>query len=134
LFVAALAVMAVAGVFSPAASWASGSVTKTVTQDGLTVTLTATPEGGGSVRFSAHARTEHATGAWIYSLAYGDGSTSRPVAIPQYCLAGAGRPATGSWNFTHQYRKSGRYAARFTASVNCSGEHATVQLTLSVRS
>jgi hypothetical protein len=110
MLVALLAAVAVAAV-SPVSASASGSATKTATQDGLTVTLTATPSGAESrqpVRFIARAQTEHATGALIYGLAYGDGTTSRPVAIPQYCFAGPGRPATDTWHFTHRYRAPGR--------------------------
>lgn len=126
----------VAVLVSPGPALASGSATKTATQDGLTVTLTASPIDAGSgkpVRFTARARTEHATGALVYGLAYGDGATTRPVAVPQYCLAGPGRPATGAWHFTHRYHAPGRYQVRFEVSVNCGGEHAVVRLTVNVK-
>jgi hypothetical protein len=132
---ALLAALAIASV-SPVAAYAQGSVTKTATQDGMTVTLTADPLSAGSgtvVRFVGRAHTEQATGALVYGLTYGDGTSSRPVAVPQYCLAGAGRPASGTWRFTHRYAKPGRYQVRFGVSVNCGGEHASVQLTLDIR-
>jgi hypothetical protein len=132
VLLAAAALLAV----SPVSAWAAGSATKTVIQDGLTVTLRATPGAvatGAPVHFVARAWTEHATGALVYGLIYGDGTSSRPVAIPQYCLAGSGRPAAGTWRFTHRYRAAGHYQVRFEVSVNCGGEHAAVRLTVTVK-
>jgi hypothetical protein len=135
ILLAILAFAAMAATSAAPASASGPSVTKTATQHGLTVTLTAAPANakvGQPVHFTAKAQTEHATGAWIYSLAFGDGTTSRPVAIPQYCLAGAGRPATGSWTFTHHYRSSAHYVIRFGAAVNCSGASASVRVVVNV--
>jgi hypothetical protein len=128
--VSLLAVAAVA-VLSPVSALASGSTTRTVTQDGLTATPT-NAQTGQPVRFVARARTQHATGALVYGLTYGDGTSARPVAVPQYCLAGSGRPAAGTWHFTHQYSAPGRYQVRLQMGVNCGGEHASLQIAVNV--
>jgi plastocyanin len=127
----ALALMALAWSAS-----AGGSATNKTTVDGLTVTLTAAPartSPGTTVRFLASASTQHATGALGYGLSYGDGRSAAPVAIPDFCLAGPGRPAQQSWRFTHSYRAPGRYQVRLNVYVNCGGQRASVAVTVIVR-
>lgn len=126
----ALAVMALAWSAPP-----SGSATGRATADGLTVTLTALPgrtRPGRTVQIVARASTQQATGALGYGLSYGDGSSAPPVAIPQFCLAGPGRPAKDSWRFTHRYRAPGRYRIRLDVYVNCGGGRASVGVMVTV--
>lgn len=105
--------------------------------EGMTVTLVARPghpRKGAPVHFLATASAEHADGALTRSLAFGDGRDAPPIAIPQFCLAGPGRPASATWRFTHRYRAAGRYEVKFASGVNCGGGHASVTLTVNVRS
>jgi hypothetical protein len=80
----------------------------------------------------ASASTEQATGALGYGLSYGDGMNAAPVATPQFCLAGPGRPAQESWRFTHRYRAPGRYRVRLDVYVNCGGARASVAVAVIV--
>lgn len=116
------------------AASASRSTKATVHSHGLTLSLSATPavaKAGAPVTFvlSAHARS--ADGAFGDRVQFGDGTATPPVALPQYCLA-HGPAATRTWRFTHRYSKPGRYKVSATAYVNCSGERATVSVSLRV--
>jgi hypothetical protein len=132
-FAVALALALIAFAWSAPAG---DSATSKRTADGLTVTLTAAPartSPGTTVRFVASASTQHATGALGYGLSYGDGRSAPPIAIPDFCLAGPGRPAQESWRFAHSYRTPGRYRVRLNVYVNCGGQRASVVVTVTVR-
>lgn len=114
-----------------------GSAMNKASADGLTVRLTAVPartRAGRTVEIVASASTQHATGALGYGLSYGDGTSAGPIAIPQFCLAGPGRPAQESWRFTHRYGTPGRYRVKLDVYVNCGGARAGVGVTVIVRS
>jgi hypothetical protein len=104
--------------------------------DGLTVTLSATPDRvkpRSTVKLQLSVHAKHASGALDYQLAYGDGSNAPPIVIPEYCLAGNPPPASASWHFSHIYRSAGIYDVSATVEVNCGGGHVHVMLPVRVR-
>lgn len=112
-----------------------GSVHASAGGKDASIKLTATPgapKAGEVVRFTLSAHIAHATGALVRSLAYGDGSSAPPVAVPQYCLAFPGRAASETWRFSHSYAKPGHYDVTASAGSNCGGGHATVRLAIVV--
>lgn len=114
---------------------ADASTKATVHSHGLTLSLSATPavaKAGVPVALVLNAHARSANGAFGDRVRFGDGTSTPPVALPQYCLA-HGPAATRTWRFTHRYRKPGSYKVSATAYVNCSGERATVSVRLRVR-
>lgn len=102
----------------------------------LRVTLAVTPtvaRAGAAVRVTVVATDPHTQGALGYVVRYGDGATVDSSPVPQFCLAGAGRPAHQTWALTHHYRVHGRYAISATAHVNCTDESATALTRVVVR-
>lgn len=139
---AAVLMLGVAGVVAPgAASGAQagstgGPVKAKANGNGMTVTLIARPghpRKGALVHFVATASAAEATGALGRTLTYGDGKSAPPIAMPEFCMAPPGRPATATWRFTHRYSAPGRYTVKFGAFVNCGGGRATVSVTVKVR-
>ena len=78
----------------------------------------------------ATAYARRATGALGYGLRYGDGTSAPPIEVPQFCLAGRGRPVRQSWRFSHRYRAPGRFRASLSVQVNCGGAQATAALSV----
>lgn len=106
-----------------------------VNEHGLRVTLSvdlSEVRVRAPVEIELKARAQHANGALFYTLAYGDGKSAPPVMVPQYCLAGGGRPASGSWHFTHRYRSRGAHKIVARVMVNCGGASAKVAVTVHV--
>lgn len=110
------------------------SATATVGSGGLTVTLMATPKRskvGSSVEFNATAYERHARGAIGYQLLYGDGATTPPSVLPQFCLVKP-RPAHKTWRLSHRYTSPGKYTVSLSVDVNCTRDHATASVTVIV--
>ena len=108
-----------------------GSATADV---GLRISLKVSPEHvarGSTVRFDLRLSAQHAVGALGYRLFFGDG-TSRANAIPLYCRAGPGVPASAGWSFGHRYAKAGTYHVVVTGLVNCTSSHAVAKATVVV--
>jgi hypothetical protein len=113
---------------------AKSSVAASAASGGLTVTLTASPARGAPgqrVAFVVSAYEAQAHGALGYHLAYGDG-TSDQIAVPLYCLGGSGSPQAQTWRLTHGYSTAGSYTASVTVTANCTPDHATTQVTITV--
>jgi len=109
--------------------------TKSVTasDDGLTFHVTAAPTHGPvstAVVFTIVATATHATGALHYVVEYGDGSSDAD-AVPQFCVASPGPPASQTWTLSHQYKAAGNYTVSVMVAVNCSGQAAAAMLTVS---
>lgn len=110
--------------------------TATTHFDGLTLKLAVHPDParhGRPVTITLAASASHATGALVRAVSYGDGHSAPPVMVPQYCLAMPGRTARQTWTFSHAYLRAGTYRIVASASVNCGGGDAQVQLTVHVR-
>jgi hypothetical protein len=104
--------------------------------DGLIVTLAIAPlpaSAGSPVAVKLAATDSHAQGALGYMVRFGDGTAAELSPVPQFCLAGPGRPAHQTWQPTHRYGRRGRYAISATVYVNCTHEQATVRTTVLVR-
>ncbi|MFZ2049787.1 MAG: glycoside hydrolase family 27 protein [Solirubrobacteraceae bacterium] len=114
---------------------ASASAKATTHSHGLSLSLSVTPDTarpGAPVKVSLVAHTRSVNGAFGDSVSFGDGTSTPPVALPQYCLGGNAPAGSRTWHYTHRYRKRGTYRISASAYVNCSGEHATVSLTVHV--
>lgn len=121
---------------SPVLSRATGPAPRTtvVGKVGLRISLKVVPErvaAGGSVVIDLHLAASHATGALGYWVYFGDG-TGRANPIPLYCLAGQGRPASGSWRFNHRYERAGTYKVAATGYVNCTMAQVVAKATIVV--
>lgn len=87
---------------------------------------------GSAVRVEIVARAQRAPGALGYVLRYGDGTTTGSGPVPQFCLAGASRPAHQVWRLGHRYGVRGRFVVSVSVYVNCTGDHVTVRIPLLV--
>jgi alpha-galactosidase len=115
---------------------ASSSAKATTHSHGLSLSLSVTPETarpGVPVNVSLVAHARSANGAFGDRVSFGDGTSTPPVALPQYCLGGDAPAASRTWRYTHRYRKRGTYEISASAYVNCSGEHASISLTVHVK-
>jgi hypothetical protein len=102
---------------------------------GLGVTLMATPtraSTGSPVEFNLTAYASHAPGAFGYQLRYGDGTSAAQSTVPQFCIAGGGTPRRQTWRLTHRYKAAGRYHVSVSVYVNCTSDHATATVTVSI--
>jgi len=113
-----------------------GSVSATATKrsGGLITTLTATPTRakiGSTVQFEVTASVRRALGALGYQLRYGDGTSAGNI-VPQFCVAGRGAPIRQTWRLSHRYKATGRYRVSATLYVNCTSDHATATVAVSV--
>ena len=66
-----------------------------------------------------------ASGALVYRLYYGDGTSTQNVA-PQFCIASPQTPKRASWHLSHRYPRAGTYRVLAVGSVNCSSARASV--------
>ncbi len=110
-------------------------VATTVRSGDLTVTLAVAPapaKAGAAVQIEVAARAQRAPGALGFVLRYGDGATSGSGPVPQFCIAGASRPARRVWRLRHRYGASGRYAVSVRVYVNCTSDHVTARAALLV--
>jgi PKD repeat protein len=82
------------------------------------------------VTFTIVASAANAPGALHYDVEYGDGSNDAD-AVPQYCVASPGPPASETWTLSHRYAAPGTYTVSVTVAVNCSAQSATATLTVS---
>ncbi len=101
---------------------------------GLIATLTATPtraKVGSTVQFEVTASVRHALGALGYQLRYGDGTSAENV-VPQFCVAGKGTPRRQTWRLSHRYKAAGRYRVSVSVYVNCTSDHATATVVVSI--
>ncbi len=102
---------------------------------GLAVTLTATPtraKTGSPVEFNLTAYAPHAPGALGYQLRYGDGTSAAQSTVPLICVEGRGAPMRQTWRLTHRYKAAGRYRASVSVYVNCTSDHATATVAVSI--
>lgn len=125
-----------AGRGGPARATRAGRLRARVNRDGVRLVLTASPRLAAPrepVRFRLHGVVEHASGALVRSLAFGDGTRTPSVMVPQFCLGLGGRAQSGTWTFTHAYRRRGSYRATASVGSNCGGGHASVSVVVRVR-
>jgi hypothetical protein len=109
--------------------------TATAHHGGLTIALVAAPvhaKAGAPVRFTASAREGHAAGAIGYRLDYGDGMAAESGVTPMFCIAGPAPAAYRTWRFSHRYRSVGRYRALLHVYVNCTSDHATATVPVTI--
>lgn len=100
----------------------------------LVVTLTATPvraKTGSPVEFDATAYERNTPYALGYQLRYGDGTSAENV-VPQFCVAGRGAPIRQTWRLSHRYKAAGRYRVSASVYVNCTRDHATATVAVSI--
>jgi hypothetical protein len=112
----------------------SPSSRATARSAGLAVTLTATPTRakiGSTLQFEVTASDAHALGALGYQLRFGDGTSAENV-VPQFCVAGKGAPSRQTWRLSHRYKAAGRYRVSASVYVNCTSDHATATVTVSM--
>ena len=112
----------------------STSSRATARSGSLVVTLTATPmraKTGSPVEFNLTANASDAPGALGYQLHYGDGTSAENV-VPQFCVAGRGTPTRETWHLTHRYKAAGRYRVSASVYVNCTSDHATATVVVSI--
>jgi hypothetical protein len=86
---------------------------------------------GATIRFKVMASAQSAAGALGYQLRYGDG-TSAENAVPQLCVAGRGTPTREIWHLSHRYKAAGHYRVSASVYVNCTSEHGTVTVVVSI--
>ena len=104
--------------------------------DGLAVTLAIAPtpaSAGSPVVVRLTATDPHARGALGYVVRFGDGTTAESSPVPQFCLAGTGRPAHQTWRLPHRYERRGRYSMSATVYINCTHDLATVRTEVVMR-
>lgn len=114
----------------------SSSEKATTRSDGLSLSLTvapATAPPGAPVKVTLLAHARSANGALGDRVSFGDGTSTPPVALPQYCLGSKAPPASRTWRYTHRYGKRGTYKISASAYVNCSGKRASISLTEHVK-
>ena len=114
----------------------ASSTSSSSSSGGLTVTLTATPSSttpGTAVVFSLSAHENDALGAFGYQIAYGDGTTDQN-AVPQWCRAAPGQPASQAWRLVHSYAKPGTYRVTARVAVNCTSDRTSATVTVTVSS
>jgi len=121
---------------SPSDGIGGKSASVTERSGGLTVMLVAAPtraKANSTVRFDVTASERRAHGAFGYQLRYGDGITAENAPVPLVCLAGKGATAMRrTWRLYHRYRSPGSYTASLTVYVNCTRDHATATVAVSI--
>jgi hypothetical protein len=118
-----------------AADKQSASSRATARSGDLAVTLTATPmraKAHSPVEFNLTVYAPHAPGALGYQLHYGDGTSAAQSTVPQFCIAGGGTPRRQTWRLTHRYETAGRYRVSASVYVNCTSDHATATVVVSI--
>jgi hypothetical protein len=101
----------------------------------LAVTLTATPtrrKTGSPVELNLTAYAPHALGALGYQLRYGDGTSAAQNTVPLICVEGRRTPTRQTWRLTHRYNAAGRYRVSANVYINCTRDHATATVTLTI--
>ncbi len=84
------------------------------------------------IEFNLTAYAPHAPGAFGYRLRYGDGASAAQEAVPLICLAGKGAPMRQAWRLTHRYKAAGRYRVSVSVYVNCTSDHTTATVAVSI--
>jgi hypothetical protein len=113
----------------------SASSRVTARSGGLAVKLTATPmraKTGSSIEFDLTAYASPASGAFGYQLRYGDGTSAAQSTVLLICVEGRRTPARQTWHLTHRYEAAGRYHVSASVYVNCTSDHATATVAVSV--
>ncbi len=87
---------------------------------------------GSPVEFNLTSYAPHVTGAFGYQLRYGDGTSAAQEAVPLICLAGKGAPVRQTWHLVHRYKAAGRYRISASVYVNCTSDHATATVAVSI--
>ena len=86
---------------------------------------------GSPVAFSVNAYESHAPGALTYQISYGDGATDQNTA-PAICQGGSELPASQNWQLSHAYSQSNIYTVTVTVVANCTSDHTTNSLTITI--
>jgi hypothetical protein len=113
----------------------STSSSATAPSGSLTISLTAIPMRANTdspVKFNLIAYAPHATGAFGYQLHYGDGTRTAQESVPLICIEGEGVPKRHTWHLVHRYEATGRYRASVIVYVNCTSDHATATVAVSI--
>ena len=111
----------------------STDVVGTARSGTLTATITvsaARPSPGAMVEITVSANDPDAHGVLTHELSFGDGSGDY-TANPLFCLATVS-PRSQAWNVQHAYDHAGTYTVSATVSANCTPDHVTVSVPLSV--
>jgi len=123
-----------APVLGGAEEQSAASASATVRSGGLTIKLTATPgraKTSATIKFQVTASAQSAAGALGYQLRYGDGTSAENV-VPQFCVAGRGTPVLEAWHLSHRYKAAGLYRVSASVYVNCTSDHATATVVISI--